>query len=491
VGRRTRTWIARLAFVACALALVVQCALPVVVERGVRGQLAEAGYADARFRVSAAQLHRLVLADVTLHDGLELGDVEIEGGLLGLARDTTLDVTLHGPRVDATALSGLPEPRHRGRRDRALGRVRVTRGELRSGDQAIAIDGTIDLARDTVDLMASTPRLAIAGGELREVVARVRGSRDALRTCATGTLGAGRGTQLEACTTTSLAKLRTGAFDVRWTARGGDDTWRASGRGKLRLADATLAVERGRVELALSDGMRITAEVAGTLDALSATGMMRTRQLEIGSATLREVTLPFTGRGRVRAGRLEMASEAPVVAHAWGGSLQLANSTLPFDDSTITAAGRLALADGAIVLAAGEAPRDELELELQVRGVALDPFLAHATSGEVRGTGLLDGRVGLSLAGDAWSIRGGALSARGGGKLAITAAAIDAGGKLEERVLGTLADFAYRRLAIAVGQGGRDPQLRLELAGRGRRIPQELTVVLNLRGITQRLARTL
>lgn len=503
---------------ALAATVVYQCAAPRLIERALHDRFAAAGYEDARFEVTAATLGRLELADVTLRDGLALGDVEVDAGPWALWRGDPADVVLHQPRLDARALSALTSPRPGSATSaaRAFRKIRIEDGELAVDDTTIAITGTLDLARSTVDVTARAPRLAIAGVEARDVAARIHGTPAALRACVAGTIA---GTEAEACTTASARALRDlRALDVAWQARDPDAGWTAHGRGRVVREAGAIAIERGHVELEVAvddDRVAVSAALAGPLDALAATGTLRAAHLAVGTASLRDVTLPFEVRGRVvdtpaprppasaaaRAAaaiattaheprhRLELITDAPLVATTRGGTVRLSGSDLVFGGARLTARGRLALAGGAIELRAapGRGAR-ALAFDLDVEGVRLDPFLAKASEGQIRGTGLLDGRLAFELADTGWAIRGGALRARRGGRLEVAAAAAQSGGVVEERILGALADFAYRRLTLAVG---RDPQLRLELAGRGRRVPQELTIVLNVRGITQRLAGTL
>ena len=116
----------------------------------------------------------------------------------------------------------------------------------------------------------------------------------------------------------------------------------------------------------------------------------------------------------------------------------------------------------------------------------------------VRGRGRVDGRVAIRLA-PSWppevALGEGALAARGPGRLRITSPATLArlvgghhsnqlGHMVRARVLGALADFDFTHARARLARGPRGGlHLTAELAGRGHRVPQELSLALHVTGL--------
>ena len=143
-----------------------------------------------------------------------------------------------------------------------------------------------------------------------------------------------------------------------------------------------------------------------------------------------------------------------------------------------------AAAYGGTVALARPAMIDEA-IRLDVRGLQLGALLA-AVSPSAAGVGVLAGTIrvrGGELEGiDLLSTRG-SFQIGTGAWLDDAAQAIAAGQvAVPQRIGGALADFRYDRLALALTGAG-TPVLRIQLRGTGRRIPQALDLVINIRGL--------
>jgi hypothetical protein len=174
------------------------------------------------------------------------------------------------------------------------------------------------------------------------------------------------------------------------------------------------------------------------------------------------------GSARVRSARGYLAI-ARASAAALGGKLELAPVTLG---------------------ARGATP-----IAVHVRGVALDRLLDTLGSSHVRGTGTLDGELALRLDRGGLDLAGGRLFARGAGRLELGdlgALAATAGvtspvsRTVRERIVAALASFAYTQLSAVVQP---DLAVQLTVRGRGRRVPQDLDVTVNLRGVRDAVHR--
>lgn len=105
-------------------------------------------------------------------------------------------------------------------------------------------------------------------------------------------------------------------------------------------------------------------------------------------------------------------------------------------------------------------------------------------------TGTLDGRVALRVSSDDIDVLGGSLAARTAGDLQLvdkawrerlTNGVTDLA--IHRRIAGALAHFSYTHLDVALAPPGSDPEMRLVLRGRGKRIAQELDLAVNLRNV--------
>lgn len=138
----------------------------------------------------------------------------------------------------------------------------------------------------------------------------------------------------------------------------------------------------------------------------------------------------------------------------------------------------------------------DVSLDLRARGIDLANVLREATDGRVTGEGKLDGRLSLRiqlgenrriLLGD------GHLASRGPGGLQVRTDARDLardlgledlvnGAFLRRRVLAAMEDFEYRTLTMNLSDEG-TKRVRARVVGRGKRMPQELDMTLNFRGV--------
>jgi hypothetical protein len=131
----------------------------------------------------------------------------------------------------------------------------------------------------------------------------------------------------------------------------------------------------------------------------------------------------------------------------------------------------------------------ESALVLDVRGVRLAAILG-AFSDRAGGTGSLDGSM-VVRDGEIERID---LSSRARGTFQVgdrswvdqAVASLAAGAVgVRERIGGALADFAFTRLAVVLASSTNGPTLRVTVHGTGRRVPQELDLVVNVRGLRE------
>ncbi|HET7505394.1 MAG TPA: YdbH domain-containing protein [Kofleriaceae bacterium] len=160
------------------------------------------------------------------------------------------------------------------------------------------------------------------------------------------------------------------------------------------------------------------------------------------------------------------------------------------------AEGRWVLDRGRAVALGGEltiepaAGQPAGELVLRARGLELHRVLAAFAHGHADGSDALDGELALQLGDAGVSVTRGALRARRPGTLQLSdpawrarATASATGFALHQRIAATLSDFAYARLTAVLQPTGVDPELQVATQGRGKRVAQELDLVINLRGV--------
>lgn len=254
-----------------------------------------------------------------------------------------------------------------------------------------------------------------------------------------------------------------------------------------------------RVEGAMEGDLRLDLDAPERGDARLVFHDARVREVDgAGGAEGVRGTMRFTNLSP-----LATASPAPVTwteLEIGGVKLEHGAAYLGFapPGDVIVDGMKVALAGGIVDVAPFRFDWDEpdIALDLAVRGVDLERVLDEMTSGHVAGDGKLDGRVALRLKLGARRrivLGDGHLASRGPGTLRVrtgsanTAASIGVsalvdGSFLHRRVLAAIEDFEYRRLSLdVVGQGTR--HVRARVVGRGKRMPQELDVTLNFRGV--------
>jgi len=552
VQRSRRWWRAAAIVLACGW-LVDHHALPALAGCSVRRALATSGYPDARFEVASVGLEHVRLRDLSLADGLALGEVELDVGLSALWGARPRRATVRGAHISLDAV----KPVGRSSARPPLDRVRLERAELTSGRDRVTVTGEISLAGPlAVDLRATGAQ--IGGHTIDELAVR--------------------------------ASEADGGYRAAWELRDAD--LRARGTGTLAWRGGALAVVRSHTEVraqvlhagaASLEGLDAVLEAAGPLDALDVRGDARADRVELaapaGALTLEDVSLPIAVRARYAGGALAVLGRS-AVARAGAATLVAAGHRISAaelaielgdgdgdgdgEERTLVALGpggtwpdrvrwrAAAAGDGAIraeqltgsytfatgahaiawrTLAARTLELGGGELELQSQGgrVRLERARVELAGGElsagpaglvlaagaaagagsnelviaarglqldrllpgraVEATAALDGEVVLRLAGADATFVRGELHARGRGTLRIRDR------ELRERVSAMpglahrLAELEHTTLAAELAPRGSDPELRVTARGRGARVPQELDLSINVRGAWAALDR--
>ena len=474
--RTVKIIVASFAVFAAIGVLAFEYLLPIVIEHQVRNRLGS----TARFEVGAVALDRVELLDVSLTRGLELGDVTIEAGPWQLFRGKRADVVLSGSRIDTRAIT-LPTLPETSGANPPFGRVTIVDGMV----DELAVAGTIDL-RGSVDLTAKSPAMHVGGRVVNDVAATVRGPVRELRACATGNLD---GVQLDACAEFD-ARAREHA-DLVWAAT--HDAWSAKGTARLVRTPDSLAIEGGRVDAVLAartvrgvaiHDATLHAKIAGDLDRITAYGELAVREITSEQLAVRGAALPFAFTGSFEEG-VKLRSERELVLTATSATLTTGGRSVRIAAPVITGRGSYAVGKTTLAVVTD----DPLRLVAKLRGVSVDGVLAAASRDRVRGTGVLDGELVFD---ETLALVGGALTARSPGRLHVGALAqeqaqTDAAFAVHRRIAAALADFDYSQLALKVVG---DPELRLSLRGRGRRVPQALAIDVNVRGLLAQHERT-
>lgn len=452
--------------------------LPIAVDRGIRGRLDRAGFAHASFTLGSVTLDRVELLDVSLQRGLALGDVVIEAGPYQLWRGDLADVVVRGAEIDArtsvaTSGTGARLP---------FARVFIEDSSIVDDTQRIAVRGSIDLRgrEPALDLVAHTAALRVGTLLIEDAAATVRGPLAALRACATGRITE---MTVDGCLVIDAGE-RTASLE--WAAH--DSRVAATGGGTLRLAGDTVLLDGGTIDATLAatsaggvslDPVALHGVITADLSQQTFTvaGELRSDRIAARGVTLRNVALPIAIDGTVRDG-LSLHSKTAWLVAADTATVTAMGRSLTLEHPVLRAIGRSVF--GPVQLEAGD--DRPLEIASTLRGVPLDQILAAATRERVRATGVVDGVVVFTVDDTGLSLADATLTTREGGTLRIPdlGAITPARFGVHERVAAALSDFAYSKLTLDVD----DPStLRLSLAGRGKRITQELAVDINVRGL--------
>ncbi|MDB4960611.1 MAG: hypothetical protein JWP01_610 [Myxococcales bacterium] len=204
----------------------------------------------------------------------------------------------------------------------------------------------------------------------------------------------------------------------------------------------------------------------------------------------------FTAPGGVvdldpsRADRVEWRTmSGPYGVELGAGSLRYRGTRggIRIEHGTVAAAG--GQLDVQPVTVPDEAPTDVL---LRARGLSLGELAAKVGRGRMRATGVVDGEITLHVGGAGCSLKRGLLRTRGHGTVQIgdgglrsrlAASASTPGLAVHHRVAAALADFQYSQVIAVLGAPGAGPDLRVVTRGRGNRVPQDLDLVITIRGV--------
>lgn len=450
-----------------------------------------------------------------------LGPVELRGARATVRDDgTAVHACVTGRVQDAAveACTALPRSLAALRALRSLDASWTAGGagwQLR-GHGTLAWASGLELRDGHVDLVA--PSLAAGGFALHgaAIAADLAGSLARLELDVRGVARADRLERRAASAFTAARSVRVpfaarvAVVDGAVRATPGRPVIAAAEHASIRVADT--AIELARPTLAVLDAGRMVALDA----ALGPPGALRWSAggVRIGGAQLRDASGVLVGRrtlqwraaearwgaARVRdpAGTVELGASPRHTAH-WTavtgpGPIELGPGELRAHrsgDRWILDYGRASALGGELVTEPVAAPADRpLELAIHARGLALHRVLAAFARGRADGSGVLDGELAIELAVDGPWLRRAALRARPRGTLQLSdpawraqASASAVRFALHQRVAATLADFEYLQLAAVLAPAGSDPELRITAQGRGRRIAQDLDLVINVRGV--------
>ncbi len=413
-------------------------------------------------------------------------------------------------RLDARAarVAGLL----RGRDARGGGELEVT---MREGGADIVLPLEVRaavLARDDAELTMHAARVSLP---LRWDRGRI-GSRGAVRAQEMAWRGISVGS------TSGSVGITPDAVSLAWRGRAtAHDSFRARARFPFDEGSGTVAIDvprtitgdadpLTRILTSLTD-LRITGPIAGEL-------RMRVDAPERGRARLvLEGADVVEIAGAMRAenvhGTLELAHLSPLESV---GEHALRWSTLRVGDFVDLERGSAEVAfvrSGHLVISGLDArtaggrvraapfsfdwDAPDVTLALRLDGIDLDRVVRLLSRGRARATGELDGTVAVRVISGEHERRvilgDGRLVARGPGRIRVEGLRAEdfdttnldvllEGSWIEQRVISVLTDFRYERLSLEVdGEGTR--HVRARVVGRGHRVPQELDLTLNVRGI--------
>ncbi|HEY4175451.1 MAG TPA: YdbH domain-containing protein [Kofleriaceae bacterium] len=408
-----------------------EVACPSIVERDLGARLDAAGYSGASFSVARVTLDRIQLRDVTLAEGISLGDVEVTPGPLALWRGAEATVTLTRPRVElsalhmpaATAMSGHSQ----------LRRVNIVDADVGIGIDRVVVRGSIDLSRGEprLDLVVNAPVLHVGSTVARNMAAVIQGPVSAVHVVASA----------------RVDRIETAS-------------------GPTTVDDAVVHAE-------------IDADLSRRTFAIR--GLMVAREARVARVTVHQPQLPFFLAGSASNG-LHLRSDAPLVLTARTATIAVGDALIPLDTPVLTARGMSVLGGVDLQLGSDDVP---LSVSATVHDVPLDNVIAAATRGRAHATGTIDGSLVFMRGANGLELRSGDLSTPTSGALRIAGAATLLGDPaqpfaVQARLAAALGDFVYSRISLHVD---RNPDAVLSIEGRGRKIPQALLVDVNVRGL--------
>ncbi|MDX2086956.1 MAG: hypothetical protein SFX73_03850 [Kofleriaceae bacterium] len=336
-------------------------AIPELVGRYLRHELAERGFPAARLEVRSVGVDRVELTNVTLGDGMSLGEVELDAGWSLLWRPAHA-LTIRGAQISRSAIerwarsgSGMTSAQ---RVQGPIGRLPID--ELRLADCTVdlgatrfTVSGGIGLRSSSVHLRAHTEAWDIGPLALRSVAVTAKDAGDAIRACASGQVDGIAA--VEGCTTVPRAGLLdTRALDLAWSASSHMGlAWDANGRGRVAWKDAGVRIEDAVVDV-------------------------RAPAARIGAFTLGAVRVHATTSGTVTPSnevhvdrtKLEIAANSAAVDDLRVGDLQIDASVA----GAVTAAHEIRIARSRFGLTAATASMRKLGLV----GVRIDGTVAGA-----------------------------------------------------------------------------------------------------------------
>ena len=120
-----------------------------------RAKLADCGFPDARLQVASIGLHHLLLRDVHLSEGLDLGTVQLDGGVSLLWRDAD-QVGITGANVVVDKVTA-PVPKRKRKHDGAMPfkTVHIAGSTIQLGKQTGQVTGTVSADKGALDVSIS------------------------------------------------------------------------------------------------------------------------------------------------------------------------------------------------------------------------------------------------------------------------------------------------------------------------------------------------
>jgi hypothetical protein len=131
-------------------------ALPALVGRHVRSELADRGFPHASLNVASVGLHHLKLRDVHLQEGLDLGTVSFDRGVSLLWRDVD-QVAISGAHVDVDAVTAHPPviPPSKDESGPDFKTLHVADSTIQLGSRRGQVNGTVSADKGAYDVTVS------------------------------------------------------------------------------------------------------------------------------------------------------------------------------------------------------------------------------------------------------------------------------------------------------------------------------------------------